>query len=222
LTWPTTRPEKAPDPTDAHRALITISRRAATRRQRLTLAGSLVTAVVGIGLAGLAYWQRGVAVQQEEIAQVQRKSAEEQRRVADEPRKSAEEQRDLAEQRRIEAVHLQANMLGQPASAELLRRNFDGALRISAEGARVDLALPIGTIMASPAAAQLAATVSLTDWRLMLPGHEDPVFSAAFSTDGTRIVTASVDNTARIWDAVTWNEIKTTCACSATRMINAR
>src|SRR5207344_1921737 len=29
------------------------------------------------------------------------------------------------------------------------------------------------------------------------------VFSAAFSPDGTRVVTASNDNTARVWDVVT-------------------
>src|SRR5262249_39754139 len=36
----------------------------------------------------------------------------------------------------------------------------------------------------------------------------DTVTSAAFSPDGTRIVTASADHTARIWDAATGNEIK--------------
>ena len=35
----------------------------------------------------------------------------------------------------------------------------------------------------------------------VLKGHEDIVYSAAYSPDGTRIVTASFDKTARIWDA---------------------
>jgi WD40 repeat protein len=34
----------------------------------------------------------------------------------------------------------------------------------------------------------------------VLRGHDDYVNSAAFSPDGSRIVTASLDNTARIWD----------------------
>ena len=41
----------------------------------------------------------------------------------------------------------------------------------------------------------------------VLAGHQDWVESAAFSPDGTRIVTASSDTTARLWDAATGAEI---------------
>lgn len=34
----------------------------------------------------------------------------------------------------------------------------------------------------------------------VLRGHQDRINSAAFSPDGSRIVTASYDKTARIWD----------------------
>ena len=41
----------------------------------------------------------------------------------------------------------------------------------------------------------------------MLSGHADMVWSAAFSPDGRRIVTASFDRTARIWDADTAKQL---------------
>jgi WD40 repeat protein len=41
----------------------------------------------------------------------------------------------------------------------------------------------------------------------VLRGHDDFVLAAAFSPDGSRIVTASWDQTARIWDAASTTEI---------------
>jgi WD40 repeat protein len=38
---------------------------------------------------------------------------------------------------------------------------------------------------------------------VLLSGHQGAVSSAAFSPDGQRMVTASADGTARVWDAST-------------------
>jgi hypothetical protein len=49
----------------------------------------------------------------------------------------------------------------------------------------------------------LASALPTLRERLRLKGHEAAVNSAAFSPDGTRVVTASWDHTARVWDAAT-------------------
>src|SRR5207344_780100 len=56
---------------------------------------------------------------------------------------------------------------------------------------------------------ELSSFGSMQDcyFQLALAGHTGLVNSAAFSPDGSRIVTASWDKTARIWDAATAKEI---------------
>jgi tetratricopeptide (TPR) repeat protein len=67
--WIASRPPGAPAPTDETQAFIRHSRQGATRR-RNALTGSLAAGLVlALALAGLAYWQRGVAVEQRSIAQ---------------------------------------------------------------------------------------------------------------------------------------------------------
>jgi WD40 repeat protein len=57
------------------------------------------------------------------------------------------------------------------------------------------------------AEAELSGDSSGSRALAVLRGHDNRVESAAFSPDGTRIVTASDDKTARIWDAKTAREI---------------
>jgi tetratricopeptide (TPR) repeat protein len=68
-SWIAARPIGAPAPTEQTQAFIRLSRQAASRR-RSTLTASLAAGLVlALGLAGLAYWQRGVAVEQRGIAE---------------------------------------------------------------------------------------------------------------------------------------------------------
>jgi hypothetical protein len=89
--WIASRPRDAPDSTELHREFIAQSRRGTTRRQRLTVAGSLVAAVVAVGLAGFAYWQRSVAVEQTKTAVEQQRAAEQQRALAEAANRRAQE-----------------------------------------------------------------------------------------------------------------------------------
>jgi tetratricopeptide (TPR) repeat protein len=73
--WIASRPRGAPAPTEETQAFLRQSRQGATRR-RNALTGSLAAGLVlALALAGLAYWQRGVAVEQRSIAQLNEQQA---------------------------------------------------------------------------------------------------------------------------------------------------
>src|SRR5207253_4992264 len=66
--WIAARPRGAPAPTEETRAYISQSRQATTRRRNI-LTGSLAAGLVlALGLAAVAYWQRGVAVDERDRA----------------------------------------------------------------------------------------------------------------------------------------------------------
>ena len=76
--------------------------------------------------------------------------------------------------------------------------------QFSPDGRRIVATSDVGAVLV----ANLTTAISDTNWLYELKGHvdsvnSDPVKSAQFSPDGTRIVTASDDGTARIWEADT-------------------
>ncbi len=77
--WIAARPQSAPLPTEQTQTFIRRSRQAATRRRNV-LSGSLAAGlVVALGLAGLAYWQRSIAVEQRALAEQNEARATEER-----------------------------------------------------------------------------------------------------------------------------------------------
>jgi hypothetical protein len=59
--WIASRPRGAPEPTNIHKSFVAESRRAATRRLRLTVAASLAIGAIALGLTALALTQRQLA-----------------------------------------------------------------------------------------------------------------------------------------------------------------
>jgi WD40 repeat protein len=117
----------------------------------------------------------------------------------------------LAQQRALfaqkESEGRQLNLLAELAVGEQLRGNLDTALRLATRAAHQALAMDRhGPAVSAPGAA-LAAAVSESDWRLMLSGHRGSVRSAAFSPDGTRVLTTSAGENAYIWDTSTGRQI---------------
>jgi WD40 repeat protein/energy-coupling factor transporter ATP-binding protein EcfA2 len=116
--------------------------------------------------------------------------------------------RQLARQE-FALARAQVNILGELSAAKLLRKEIDSALRLALRGARVELALPADAVKTSSAGAAVTAALSQANWHLILGGPDAPAMTAAFSPDGSRIVTTSgeEDNTIRIWDLISAKEI---------------
>ena len=99
-----------------------------------------------------------------------------------------------------QALQAQSQMLTQAAAQRLKDSDVAGAQGIILEV----LTNPAFAQVHTPAAISVFQEVRAADAQLaVLSGHGERVNSAAYSPDGTRIVTASFDKTARIWDART-------------------
>ncbi|MGE0701937.1 MAG: toll/interleukin-1 receptor domain-containing protein, partial [Hyphomicrobiaceae bacterium] len=93
----------------------------------------------------------------------------------------------------------------KPALQALQDGFSEHALRLAAAGAVLadDLGLDLVPELWSPATRAIFDSRT----RAVLSAHEATVRIASFSPDGRRIVTASDDNTARVWDSESGNEI---------------
>ena len=114
--------------------------------------------------------------------------------------KIAAVQRDAAAVQRDAALQAQSRLLTEAAAQHLNDGDVAAAQGIILEV----LTNPEFAGTRTPAAISVFQEIRAADAALaVLSGHGDVVQSAAYSPDGTRIVTASADTTARIWDART-------------------
>jgi len=113
-------------------------------------------------------------------------------------------QKHQAEYQTAQALQAQARLLTQAAAQRLKDLDVAGAQDLILEV----LANPAFAQVHTPGAPGVFQDIRAADLQLvMLSGHNAGVDTAAYSPDGTRIVTASQDKTARIWDARTGIEL---------------
>jgi WD40 repeat protein/serine/threonine protein kinase/TPR repeat protein len=112
----------------------------------------------------------------------------------------AEFQQHQADYQAMQALQAQSRLLTLTAAQRLRDADVTGAQGIILEVLRHPAFAKARTMAANSVFQDIRAADALF---AVLSGHDDIVTSAAFSPDGTRIVTASRDQTARIWSAQT-------------------
>jgi hypothetical protein len=113
-------------------------------------------------------------------------------------------EKGVADQKTVEAVSNESAALTALADIEVNRNPLKAAKLALAAWRRDDHDVRPKLSKTLDALGQIVPNLHE---RSALTGHGDQVTSAAFSPDGKRVVTASDDTTARIWDAETGREI---------------
>src|SRR5437773_1177021 len=167
--------EKDRQPTALQTEYIIASRKAAARRQRITLGAVTFGFVIAVVLAVVAFFAEAKAKNQTQVA------------VAATKRTS-----EIASRGNVSLARYSKE---SGKNAQALAR-LAQALRLNPENRE--------------ASGLVAALLTQLSWHVPLTGsmwHKDVVYSAQFSPDGQRIVTASWDKTARLWDVASGTPI---------------
>ena len=172
-----------------------LKQRDAVRRQRRMMVLSGISGALALVMGGLAIWawtQRNEAVASRQAETQQRKAAETQRQKAVKQKGIAEENLKKAE------LENYFNVISL-AQSKINEREYDQAKEMLWKTPSELRNWEWGHLM------QLCHSELL----LTLNGHGHFVRSAAFSSDGKRVVTGSEDRTAKIWDAASGTELLT-------------
>ena len=201
--------ERAKALADAQAALAreAAAQEAGTRARRIIQWGSAAAALlILLGVSAFAFQQYQSAKTQAELtveAVRQKGEADRQARLAEDAAKQARAARNdalLNQSRLLTSSAVQAIEQGDAATALLLaleampdEKGDDDISRTRPHWAQAETSL-------------YSAVDALRE-RLILKGHTNAVTSVAVTPDGTRIVTGSDDDTARVWDATTGKEL---------------
>jgi WD40 repeat protein len=219
--------------TEPETSLIAASRQARAnqerqdKRRRTTTWGFIGITVVLVALALWLSAARRAATERQQLAEdaaatesVLRATAEAATTAEAELRTQAEGARDAEAAAREEADQLRAraevareqeNLITR-AQAPMDQEPFDPSLALLLSLEAVDLTWSRYRTVGANAdwnLQQMMAEAQNTGWRLSLPRHvhTGEIYAAVFSPDGTMLLTASDDQTARLWDVATGQQV---------------
>ena len=172
-----TNTSKKPHPTDLQREYVFKSRQESDIRRRRNRIISIGMIIVLAILSVIAWVQAGRAT-------ANANEAETQAAIAQTKEKEAQEQSAIALARELAAISITNLELDPELSLHLAMQSLNKKRTLQGEDAL--------------RRALLSPPVERT-----LHGHSGAVYSVAYDADGKRLVTASEDGTARIWDAKT-------------------
>ncbi len=180
--WISSRPgSNAPAPTAETVRFITESRRFATHRRNLVTGSLAAGLLIAVALAGVAFWQRGVA--------------------RDNARTAALE-RDHATQLRNDAMVSQSQTLKTFSLQETTRGDPVTGIALALQGLPISTARPDRPLVPETAdALAFALRSNLLIGEYVLGGGDGSIVGTAYSRDGRRFAAGTNNGHVLVWDA---------------------
>jgi Protein kinase domain/WD domain, G-beta repeat len=204
------------------RAAGPVERVAKWARRKPTLAAAYTLGLLSLlfgGLGSVAVWQWGAAARARDVAATAKAAAEQARDGEATARSAAEKARDGEGTARAAAEkardgEAKAREVAEQLGEKVARLEYGRAMEVAHQEWRE---ANVGTTLALLEATR--ADLRGWEWRyvqrlchsdlLTLKGNAAPISSASFSPDGSRVVTGSLDRTAKVRDAKTGADLLT-------------